>query len=71
MRIETSNYGKSKFYEMEAETFYFLISFWFGNKIVVKGKTSDIYMGETVPCIIIIITIIDELSIISLHKIKD
>ena len=30
---------------MEAETFYFLISFWFDNKIVVKGK-SGIYMGE-------------------------
>ena len=56
---------------MEAETFYFLISFWFDNKIFVKGKTSGMYMGETVPCIIIIITIIDELSIISLHKIKD
>ena len=35
---------------MEAETFYFLVFFWFGDKIVIKHKTSDIRMGETVPC---------------------
>ena len=64
-------YGKNKFYEMKAETFYFLIPFWFDDKIVVKVKTSGIYMGETVLYITIIITIIDELDIISLHEIKD
>ena len=33
---------------MEAETFYFIF-FWFDDKIVIKCKTSDICMGETVP----------------------
>ena len=56
---------------MEAETFYFLISFWFDNKIVVKGKTSGICMGETVLCSIIIITLIDGLDILSLHEVED
>ena len=52
MRIETSkNIEKSEFYEMEAETFYFLVFFWFDDKIVIKRKTSDICMGETVPYI--------------------
>ena len=37
---------------MEAETFYFLVFFWFDDKIVIKRKTSDICMGETVPYII-------------------
>ena len=32
---------------MEAETFYFLLFFWFDDKIVIKR--SDICMGETVP----------------------
>ena len=36
---------------MEAETFYFLVSFWFDDKIVIKRKTSDICMVETVPYI--------------------
>ena len=50
MPIETSkNIEKSEFYEMEAETFYFLVFFWFDDKIVIKRKTSDIRMGETVP----------------------
>ena len=40
---------KSEFYEKEAETFYFLVSFWFDDKIVIKCKTIDICMGETVP----------------------
>ena len=34
---------------MEAETFYFLVFFWFHDKIVIKRKTSEICMGETVP----------------------
>ena len=34
---------------MEAETFYFLVFFWFDDKIFIKRKTSDIYIGETVP----------------------
>ena len=49
MHIETSeNKEKSEFYEMEAETFYFLAFSWFDFKIVTKRKTSDICMGETV-----------------------
>ena len=34
---------------MEEETFYFLVSFWFDGKIVIKGKTSDICVGEKIP----------------------
>ena len=49
MRIETSkNIEKSEFYEMEAETFYFLLFFWFDDKIVINRKTSDLY-GWKVP----------------------
>ena len=52
MRIETSkNIEKSEFYEMEAETFYFLVFSWFDDKIVIKLKTNDICLGETVPYI--------------------
>ena len=40
---------KSESHEMEAETFYFLVSFWLDGKIVIKGKTSDICMGEKIP----------------------
>ena len=44
MRIETSkNIEKSEFYEMEAESFYFLVFFQFDDKIVIKRKTSDLY----------------------------
>ena len=40
---------KSESHEMEEETFYFLVSFWFDGKIVIKGKTSDICVGEKIP----------------------
>ena len=44
MRIETSkNIEKSEFYEMEAESFYFLVFFQSDDKIVIKRKTSDLY----------------------------
>ena len=36
---------------MEAETFYFIVTFWFDDKIVIKRKTGDICMVETVPYI--------------------
>ena len=42
---------KSEFYKIEGETFYFLVFFWFDDKIVIKRKTSEIFMGETVPYI--------------------
>ena len=45
------NIEKSEFYEMEAETLYFLVFSRFDDKIVIKRKTSDICMGETVPYI--------------------
>ena len=41
--------AKRGFYKMKAETFYFLLSFWFDDKNVIKRKTSDICMGKIVP----------------------
>ena len=37
-------YKKRKFYEMEAETFYILVFFWFDDKIVINCKTSVIFI---------------------------
>ena len=51
MPIGTSDKRSSFFYEMEAETFYFIVTFWFDDKIVIKRKTGDICMVETVPYI--------------------
>ena len=42
---------KCEFYEIEAETFYFLVFSWFHDKIGITSKTSDICISETVPYI--------------------
>ena len=61
MRVACANKEKSEYYEMEAETLYFLgvffvclffvFVFLFDDKIIIKRKTSDICMCEIVPYI--------------------